>query len=107
VQHAFLQDLQQHKPAQLAAELLSWLQAWPDLPDALLYAGTPTTSNRPQFAAGLLWQEATRVLTYLLEVVQQRAAADSSMGNPWLELLEQLIRPCCTSRELGLPHKRA
>jgi hypothetical protein len=102
-QQTFLQDLQQHNPAQLAAELLSWLQAWPDLPDALLCAGKPhACSNRVQVAAGLLWQGATRMLTSVLEVVHMRAAADSGMSSPWLELLEQLIGRCCTTGAPGL-----
>jgi hypothetical protein len=98
----FLQDLHQHNPGQLAAQLLSWLQAWPYLLDALLSAGKPNASNRVQVAAGLLWQGANRMLTCLLDVVHKQAAADSSMPSPWLELLEQLVGPCCTTGAPGL-----
>jgi hypothetical protein len=99
-QQTFLQDLQQHNPAQLAAELLSWLQAWPDLPDALLSAGKPSASNRVQVAAQLLWCAASRMLTLLLDVAHGQAASD--MSNASLELLEQLIGPCCTTGAPGL-----
>jgi hypothetical protein len=101
-QQSFLQDLQQHNPAQLAAELLSWLQAWPDLSDALLYAEQPDASNRVQVAAGLLWQGASRTLRFLLEVVQQRAAANRGLLHAPLDLLEQLVGPCCTTGTPGL-----
>jgi hypothetical protein len=94
-QQTFLQDLQQHDPAQLAAQLLSWLQAWPDLADALLSARI--ASSRVQVAVDSLWQDATTMLTFLLEAVHQQAAADSGTQNPWLELLEQLVGPCCTA----------
>jgi hypothetical protein len=50
-QQTFLQDLQQHKPAQLAAELLAWLQHWPGLPGSLLPAQQPDASSRVQAAA--------------------------------------------------------
>jgi hypothetical protein len=93
-QHTFLQDLQQHEPAQLAAELLSWLQAWPDLPDALLSSDTPIASSSVQVAAELLWQAASSMLVHSLQVLNQRTAADSM---PWLELLEQLIGLCCNT----------
>jgi hypothetical protein len=93
-QQKFLQDLQQHKPAQLAAELLTWLQAWPDLPDALLSSDTPNATSRVQVAADLVWRAASRMLMRSLQVVNQRAAAGSM---PWLQLLEQLIGPCCTT----------
>jgi hypothetical protein len=101
-QQTFLQDLQQHNPAQLAAELLSWLRAWPDLPDALLYAGQPNASSRVQVAAGLLWRGASRMLMCSLQVVRQRAEAGSGMRTASLELLEQLIVSCCTSGAPGL-----
>jgi hypothetical protein len=100
MQQAFLQDLQQQNPAQLATELLSWLQAWPDLPDALL--SDRNACSRVQVAADLLWRGATRMLMHLLQAVYERAAADSGMPNPWLELLKQLIGPCCTTGAPGL-----
>jgi hypothetical protein len=98
-QQKFLQDLQQHNTAQLAAELLSWLQAWPDLPDALLYAGTPNASSRLQVAADLLWQGATNMLGFLLMLAHGQAVDDMSSAS--LELLDQLIGPCCTSGASG------
>jgi hypothetical protein len=104
-QQTFLQELQQHNPAQLAAELLGWLQAWPDLPDALLYAGKPIASSNVQVAAELLWHEATPMLTFFLAVVQEQAAANV-MPNASLELLEQLVGPCCTTGEPCLPREQ-
>jgi hypothetical protein len=105
-QQTFLQELQQHNLAQLAAELLSWLQAWPDLADALL--STRFASSDVQVSVDLLWKEGTQMLTLLLEVVHKQAAAAADIGpmcgmpNPWLELLEQLISACCTSGAPGL-----
>jgi hypothetical protein len=106
VQRTFLQDLQQHIPAQLAAELLSCLQAWPDLPDALLsaHAGQPFAISRVQVAAHLLWRGATKMLISLLGVAHLRAEEDSCMQIPSLELLEQLLGTCCIS---GAPRSSA
>jgi hypothetical protein len=82
----FLQAMQQHNPAQMAAsaassaaELLSWLQAWPDLANALLPARYP---SRLQIVADLLWRGASRMLMHLVQAVHKQAAADS--GRPRL-----------------------
>jgi hypothetical protein len=40
---------------------------------------------------------AARLLTVLLSVVTVRTEADSRTQNPSLDLLEQLIGPCCTT----------
>jgi hypothetical protein len=106
-QQAFLQDLQQHNPAQLAAELLVWLQGWPDLPCSLLSAGRQDANSRVQAAAEQMWKGATRLLTVLLDMAgwwaevvagsQLLAEADSCTPNPSLDLLEQLVGPCCTT----------
>jgi hypothetical protein len=82
-QQTFLQDLQQHNPAQLAAELLSWLQAWPDLADVFLSARN--ASSRLQVAADSLYRGAGQLLMSSLQVVHARAAADTAAcaGSCW------------------------
>jgi hypothetical protein len=105
-QQTFLQDLLQHNPVQLAAELLSWLQAWPDLDLADALPSARDASRRVQGAADLLWRGATMMLMYTLQVVHERAAAENAIPNPSLELLEQLVGSCCTTGTPGVPSRQ-